>query len=277
MTSDFEYDVFRKGSKTYYYSSLFFPKDTRSDIAKLYSFVRIVDDLVDDKPQQLDRLNAITTAYNTKKTANLNAADTKIVNTVFTLEKKYHFAKDWIPSFLESIHMDANNYVYKTESDTLKYIYGSAEVIGLMMSAILGLDKNAYKYAQLQGRAMQYINFIRDIDEDIELGRCYFAKNILKKYNIEYWDKTIVNQQDYKQFVLDQLEKYHTWQTQAEQGWQYIPKRMRVAVITAADMYKWTGQQIALNPKIVFDRKVKPSKTRILARGISTGLSLALF
>jgi ferredoxin len=48
-----------------------------------------------------------------------------------------------------------------------------------MMESALGVDKKAYKYAKLQGRAMQYINFIRDISEDNQLKRLYFPKSLI--------------------------------------------------------------------------------------------------
>ena len=68
-------------------------------------------------------------------------------------------------------------YAVQKRKETLTYIYGSAEVIGLMMLAILRPDlrtgeqaKQLQKYAALQGRAMQYINFIRDMQEDQNLA-----------------------------------------------------------------------------------------------------------
>ncbi len=61
----------------------------------------------------------------------------------------------------------------ETLEDVLTYIYGSAEVIGLFMARIMDLDEASFPYAAMLGRAMQYINFIRDIAEDNELGRRY--------------------------------------------------------------------------------------------------------
>ena len=54
--------------------------------------------------------------------------------------------------------------------ELIDYMYGSAEVVGLMMARIMGINREADFCARMLGRAMQYINFIRDIDEDGKLG-----------------------------------------------------------------------------------------------------------
>lgn len=274
MAVSTEQQIFKKGSKTYYNSSFFFPKNIREDIYRLYSFVRVVDNFVDEEPYRPDLLKDISLAYKNKEGSNLDKSNSKILENILYLEKKYKFDKKWIPAFLTSMEMDAQGYKYKTMKETLKYIYGSAEVIGLMMSTILGVkDKKGLEAAKLQGRAMQYINFIRDIDEDIKLGRCYFPSEERKKYNLTLWDKKIVKNKYFNQFVLDQLRLYGTWQKEAQNGWAKIPFRSRIAVITASNMYNWTASQIAKDPRIVFQKKVKPTKLRVLFEGIKVAIT----
>jgi phytoene synthase len=60
------------------------------------------------------------------------------------------------------------------------------------------------------------------------------------------------------------LELYRGWQAEAEAGYRYIPRRYLIAVKTAADMYNWTARRIQKDPLVVFRRKVKPSRGRIL-------------
>jgi phytoene synthase len=145
-------------------------------------------------------------------------------------------------------------------------VYGSAEVIGLMMSRIMGLPKEAYSAAKYQGRAMQWINFIRDIQEDNELGRCYFPQDELKKYGLKNLSKTSAEQdpEAFKDFMLFQIARYDEWQSKAREGFEYIPKRLLAPLKTAVDMYDWTARQIAVEPMIVFDKKVKPSKQQVM-------------
>lgn len=263
--------IFKQGSTTYYWSSKFFPKKTLQDVLKLYSFVRVTDDFVDSDPQNIkdfEHLNQVW--HKLSRGKKIHHQQDSIVNHVcqnmYDVAVKYDFDMSWIDAFLHSMHMDTRTTKYKTIDDTLEYIYGSAEVIGLMMSKIVGVKPVAYKYAKYQGRAMQYINFIRDIDEDIAMGRCYFPKTELAKYGLAQLDaKTIQNHPGaFHEFIEGQILLYKKWQAHADKGFKYIPRRQRIAIRTAVDMYNWTAQKIYENPMIVFEKKVKPSKFRVI-------------
>jgi 15-cis-phytoene synthase len=271
-----EQEIFKNGSTTYYWSSKFFPEHTRADVFKLYSFVRIADDFIDAKPQDVKKFRQLEKAWlnvanSNKLPNNRTNPDIKLaVTNMHELYLKYEFDKKWIDAFLESMNMDINPKPYKTLNQTLKYIYGSAEVIGLMMSKIIGVPPKGYEAAKLQGRAMQYINFIRDIKEDIELGRQYFPARELSKYGLPSLGvNDIVNHPAaFREFIEGQIDYYNQWQKEAAKGFKYIPRSQRVALRTAVDMYNWTANTIAKNPFIVLDKKIKPSKLRVVARAL---------
>lgn len=262
--------IFRDGSTTYYWSSRFFSKGTREDVLKLYSFVRIADDCVDAVPQNIKSFKKLERTWRSKKDTKVTDELTLAVANMREVATKYDFDPAWVDAFLDSMRMDTKDTTYTSMNITLKYIYGSAEVIGLMMSKILGVPAEAYKYAKLQGRAMQYINFIRDIDEDIALGRLYFPKKEFRKFGLpELTAKEVYKHPGaFREFIESQIDLYNEWQTEANKGFKYIPRRERIALRTAVDMYNWTSQQIAANPFVVFKKKVKPSKVRVVVRAL---------
>src|SRR5690606_4617491 len=98
--------------------------------------------------------------------------------------------------------------------EVLEYIYGSAEVIGLMMAQVIGLPKESFEHAKYLGRAMQYINFIRDIAEDLELGRVYFPQSDLRSYGLENLTEEHVKQhpEQFTKLIQTQLDRYCQWQ-----------------------------------------------------------------
>jgi phytoene synthase len=151
---------------------------------------------------------------------------------------------------------------YRTRKETLRYMYGSAEVVGLMMARILGLPEKAEEPARYLGRAMQHINFIRDIREDLLLGRTYFPLDEMKKAGL----KILKDDSDthFRPFIKRQLALYREWQARGEKGFALIPRRFRIPVRTASDMYNWTARTIARNPGVVFRKKIKPSLPRVL-------------
>ncbi len=258
------YTVFKKGSKTFFSSSLFFPINVRRDVAVLYSFVRTGDNYVDNIPQDAEGF------YRFKKSfyASLNGKSSKnlIIDSFVFLIKKKNFKRHWIDAYFYSMEMDIKKRLYYRLSETEKYMYGSAEVIGLMMARIMDLSDESLKYAQLLGKSMQYINFIRDIDEDNRLGRIYLPVYELNHYGLKDLKyKTVIHNQDgFRAFIQKQLERYQNWQEKAEKGFKYIPKRYLIPIKTASEMYKWTALKIMKNPFILYKKNVKPSRLRII-------------
>jgi 15-cis-phytoene synthase len=260
-----EQKIFKKSSTTYYWTSRFFPKSIRQDVFRLYSFVRIIDDYVDNiPPQTAEFIDAKTSWQNDTKST--HAINSDIIKTMKQLQKTYDLDPKWTDSFLDSMQMDLDQKIYTNIQDTLDYIYGSAEVIGLYMSQIIGLPEASHATAQLQGRSMQMINFIRDIAEDLTLGRQYFPSSELAQFGLSDLSKhtTTKNPKQFVEFVEFQIDRYLDWQRQAEAGYKYIPKRLLVPIKTASDLYCWTGAVIRKDPQIVYLRRVKPTKLRVL-------------
>lgn len=257
--------IFKNGSKTYYYSSFFFPPKVKEDVFKLYSFVRKADDFVDSVPQQKNEFYSFKDRYE-QALAGENTGDIVIDSFVELVERR-SFDTSWVEAFLYSMESDLYINSYETMESLRKYLYGSAEVVGLMMARILNLPEESHNSAKHLGRAMQYVNFIRDINEDLWLGRNYFPRKEFIENNLESLEQhdTLKNQVGFKRFVHNQLDRFHEWQAEAEKGFKYIPKRYLIPIKTASEMYKWTAKIIKKDPLIVYDRKVKPSITRILA------------
>ncbi|HVO40568.1 MAG TPA: phytoene/squalene synthase family protein, partial [Spirochaetia bacterium] len=74
-------------------------------------------------------------------------------------------------------------------------------------------------------------------------------------------------------FIGHHLGLYREWQATAEKGFAMIPWRYRIPIKTASDMYAWTARRIEQNPLVVFDHKVKPAKSRIIAKAFSNALA----
>lgn len=260
MDSEVE-TIFKQNSTSYYYSSLLFPKDIREDVFKLYSYVRKVDDFVDELPQEKDKLERYREL--TIENWETGETDEKIVNYFLEVARKNNFEKEWAEAFLHSMEMDTYRNEYGTMDETLEYIRGSAEVIGLMMVRILDLEEDAEEYAELLGRSMQYCNFLRDIEEDRKLGRRYIPEEKLEKYGIESLEKEKIDNEKFERFMGEEIQRYFEWQSEAEKGLKYIPYRVRVPVILSSRIYKYTAKKIREDPMRVFDEKVRPSKPEI--------------
>jgi phytoene/squalene synthetase len=160
-------------------SSRLFSAKIRPHIFAIYGLVRIADEIVDtydgtDKQAQLDALERET--YHALK---VGYSTNPIVHSFACTATAYGITKELIDPFFKSMHMDLTPQNYN-ESLYQKYIYGSAEVIGLMCLRVFS-ENTQTTYAQLEsgakalGAAYQKVNFLRDIASDYkERGRVYF-------------------------------------------------------------------------------------------------------
>ena len=152
-------------------------KSIHKPIYAIYGFVRFADEIVDtfhdlDKEKVLDEFerdtyDAIKNQFSTKPE----------LHSFQYVVNKHKIKKDHIVAFLKSMRMDLSMKVF-SEKSYKEYIYGSAEVVGLMCLKVF-CDEREYKrlekYAISLGSAFQKVNFLRDIKSDFEeRGRVYF-------------------------------------------------------------------------------------------------------
>ena len=277
MSGEIQAQVFKAGSTTYFNSSLFFPPAMRAEVFALYGFVRVADNFVDAVPQEAEAFWRFVARYRAAWAG--TPADDAIIDDFTALARRLEFDPAWTDAFLASMAADLTQRLYRTEAEMLEYVYGSAEVIGLYMAKIMRLPAEAQFAAQRLGRAMQVINFIRDAAEDAGLGRRYLP---LERDGVRLLDVpddwlpsrawAQAHPGEWTGFLRGHLERYAAWQAEAEAGYRYIPRRPRMAVRTAGDMYNWTARKIAADPFVVFARQVKPQRARIVAQALWNGL-----
>ena len=167
-----------------------FDKRFRSPIYAIYGFVRFADEIVDtfhnyNKAKLLERFRQETYLAIEEKIS-LNPVLHAFQETVH----RYQIGMDLIDAFLDSMEMDLHFHTYE-DSLYKKYIYGSAEVVGLMCLRVFCDGDDAY-YQRLKepacslGSAFQKINFLRDMKSDFDdRGRVYFPGIDFTKFTNE--------------------------------------------------------------------------------------------
>lgn len=180
--------VIRDYSTSFGMASRILSAGSRQHIDNVYALVRLADEVVDGVAveagltsaaagEQLDALEADTySAMETGYSTNL------IVHAFAKTAREVNIQRDIVEPFFTSMRMDLTDRVYTKESfDT--YVYGSAEVVGLMCLAVFVRDdkpdtetaRTLYNGARALGAAFQKVNFLRDLAADVDdLGRSYF-------------------------------------------------------------------------------------------------------
>jgi phytoene/squalene synthetase len=163
-------------------------KDIHDPIYAIYGFVRLADEIVDtfhqqDKKTLLDDF-VKETHLGIERKLSLNP----VLHAFQWAVNKYNIEKELIDAFIKSMEWDLTKTEYNRE-DYEEYIYGSAEVVGLMCLRVFceGDEKQyqALKFpAKRLGAAFQKINFLRDLKDDFDdKGRTYFPGVTMESFN----------------------------------------------------------------------------------------------
>ena len=223
----------------------------RSHIFNIYGFVRFADEIVDsfhdyDKEQlfkNFERELAEALEYK----ISLNPILNSFQHTYHTFNIDY----DLVAAFMKSMRMDLTKSTYRSVEEYKEYIYGSADVVGLMCLTVF-VDGNKEKYATLKesamalGSAFQKVNFLRDLKADFEnLGRTYFPNA-----NLEALDEVS------KQAIIEEIEADFNL---GFEGIQNLPATVRLGVYTAYRYYKRLLDRLKSTPPL----EIKNSRIRV--------------
>lgn len=254
--------VTRKYSTSFSLAVKMLSPKIREGIFSIYAFVRFADEIVDsfhgfDKKELINEFEA--DYYKALKTGiSLNP----ILNCFQLTVKKYNIPDDLVQDFLKSMKLDLNKTDYNTIEEFNNYIYGSADVVGLMCLKVFvnGDDEkynNLKSYAMSLGSAFQKVNFLRDLKDDYEvLNRSYFPGVDLKSLDF-----------DSKNNIINEIEHdFH----EAYKGIKLLPIEAKFGVYTAFIYYKHllkklknTPSQKIMNTRIRISNSLKVS---LLAR-----------
>ena len=224
-------------------------KESRRAIFAIYGFLRQADEIVDtfheyDKKSLIAEFEA--EYYRCmERGISLNL----IINSFALIVKRYSIPDELVSAFLTSMKSDLNNSNF-SDSGIKEYIYGSADVVGLMCLKVMTRD-NPQDYERLKASAMslssafQKINFLRDIKNDTEnLSRNYFPILNDKPFNKESFG-----------IILEDIRKDFR---DALVGIKELPKRDRTGVYLAYLYYLGLTSKIGKTPpEKLFKKRIR--------------------
>ena len=232
--------VIKRYSTSFYFSSSLLSKSIRQDIFNIYGFVRLADEIVDTfheypKKELLEDFESeLWRSLDNKISLN------PILNSFQHTVNKYSISKDLISSFLDSMKMDLEKKEYNSVEEYKKYIYGSADVVGLMcLKVFVRGSEDSYDdlspFAISLGSAFQKVNFLRDLKDDSNiLSRVYFPNVDMNNFN----EKT-------KQEIILEIDKDFA---NAVKGIDKLPKNSKFAVYIAYRYYNKLLKKLKSTP-----------------------------
>nr|WP_315140272.1 phytoene/squalene synthase family protein [uncultured Flavobacterium sp.] len=223
----------------------------REDIYNIYGFVRFADEIVDSfhgyQKEQL--IQDFETDY--YKALESGISLNPILNAFQITVKKNNISDDLVQAFLKSMKMDLVKSDYNTKAEYDDYIYGSADVVGLMCLKVF-VQGNQEKYDALKdeamrlGSAFQKVNFLRDLkDDNLVLNRNYFPGVDLRSFDDEA-----------KKAIIAEIDEDFK---AAREGIKKLPLEAKFGVFTAYVYYKKLLNKLERTPS----HKIGTSRIRV--------------
>jgi len=258
--------ITQKYGTSFYFATQFFPREMREGIYAIYAFARIPDEIVDD-PSLTDHGAAIAklTAWceEWRTAMRLRNSEDAVLNFIAKTFHKYQIPMDECEAFLRSMFMDEEKFTYADYGELEEYMYGSAGVIGLMVTRVVGYSSDeAFEYAKKLGYAFQLTNFLRDIREDYdELGRVYMPQDELKRHGLTNSDIALQRRSDkFVEFMKFQIARNRQIYREALPGISFLHWRGRLAVRISFVLYKAILGEIERANYNVFAGRVRTNR-----------------
>jgi len=226
-------------------------KSIRQDIYNIYGFVRFADEIVDsfhayDKKDLFNKFE-----YDLELALDNKISLNPILNAFQHTYHNYNIDKSLVDSFMNSMRMDLHKSAYLTDEEYKAYIYGSADVVGLMcLKVFVKGDEDKYNdlkdTAMALGSAFQKVNFLRDLKADHdELNRTYFPNTDLANLD-----------ENTKQFIIDDIENDFA---KGLEGIKKLPIEAKFGVFMAYRYYKQLLKKLKRTPAL----DIKNSRIRV--------------
>lgn len=243
-----------QNSRSFYFASRFISPGLREIVTGIYTWCRLSDDLVDQATHQnpaileneLDQWEDLAfQAYQGKATGNA------VVDKVFMDMGRKQVPMQYAQDLLNGMRMDLHTHEYKTLADLSTYTYRVAGAIGCWLTEYCNIDNPWILHrAAALGHAMQLTNILRDVGDDLRMGRVYIPQDLLEKHGITpqtlfaYEKGWRPIDQNWRNLVDELIAVADSQYKLAFEGMASLPVDFRRSVAIAAKVYQGIHHEI---------------------------------
>ncbi len=267
---------FSENSRSFTFASRLFPPGPRDLVTEVYAFCRFTDDLVDerpasDKPLLDDELDAwmalFAAAYEGQKT-DVPLAD-RVAHSMAQRGVPFHYAAELI----EGVRMDLEPRPYANMAELRTYTYRVASVVGGWLTELFDRhDPWLLARAFSLGHAMQLTNILRDVGDDLRMGRVYLPEDVLAGHglsvrDLETMSRSGVSIPAYKDLLEELMEHADREYALAFEAIPGLPPFFQKPVAVAAHVYQGIHEAIRSNGYDNLRLRARTGRVRKLVLG----------
>lgn len=212
--------ITRHHARTFYFASACLPRPTRAHAYAVYGFCRWADNGVDDAK---DRAEAAVRLGHAREMLDLAYSQGEAPPGLMAFRRTVRLRsipRDLFDALLDGMEMDLDVTRYADFAALDRYCYRVAGVVGLMMTHIFGYRSDrCLPNALALGTAMQLTNILRDVAEDLAMGRVYLPQDELARFGLTEAD-LLAGTVDgrFRDFIRFQIDRARAYYTEAEAG-----------------------------------------------------------
>jgi phytoene synthase len=264
----------RRGSKSFYFASRFFPPDVAEAAYAVYWFCRTTDDLVDeaDTTPDLDLWRR-----RLEKALRDGESGDAVLDGFAAAARRYGIPAQYAFELIDGVEMDLVKSEYADFGELKLYCYRVASTVGLMMMHVVGFTGAPHAQAADMGVAMQLTNILRDTGEDLRRGRVYLPGDELEQFGVSRADlEAGLRTERWRRLMEFQIARARSYYEQGRAGLVWLHPRGRLAVDLASRLYAAILDRIEACDYDVFTRRAVTSPWKKYQIAAQTLCSAAL-
>ena len=267
-----------RGSRSFHFASTLMADAERERLARVYTWCRITDDLVDDPSLGIEAADARLTAWMSASRAAYDGHSTGIavLDHVMGEMAAHEVPFAYAAALGEGVRSDLRFTPYESMDDVRRYAHRVAGVVGQWLTELYGVRHPwLLGRAAVLGEAMQLTNILRDVGEDWDQGRLYLPRTVLERHGLCAADVGAMRRgerpigDDYRALVEETMDAAARDYALAREAIPYLPGGFRRAVAIAAAVYEGIHDAIRRNGHDNFRVRARTTMPRklLLATG----------
>ena len=259
-------DYFSSHSRSFSFAARFFSTDQYQLVTRLYAFCRTTDDIADTIAPLEGRETAEAQLDEWEQRVFLSyqgiPSGIDWLDELMARSNQCGVPFDLIQDLIAGVRTDLREVEIHSIDELDRYCYCVASVVGIWLCYLFGVrDREVLERASAMGRAMQVTNILRDVGEDLRMGRVYLPTETMIKYGVtrdslhEMEAGTLSITDGYRTLIEDLMERAEADYQYAFRGLSAIPVSFARAAAVASEVYKGIHKSVRRNNYDNFRRR----------------------
>ena len=268
--------VTRDQARNFHYGIRLLPPDKRSALCAIYALARRVDDIADSDASSTEgKLAGLGAVRRLIRDA---GADDPVLVALRDAQRRYPIPLDAFDELVTGAEMDVVGATFETFDDLVIYCRCVAGSIGRLCLSVFGAAdmEKAAAYADALGIALQQTNILRDIREDLLVGRVYLPQSDLDRFGVTLRlddDGALVDEDGrLTSLIHASAARAREWYDDGLRLLSLLDRRSAACCSAMSGIYRVLLDRIDAEPALVFDRRLSLSgwqKTAVAARALA--------